>query len=70
MSLDGDEFTWRQSAANLPWITVYDPASLQSQNVMKYNVTQIPLTYVISNGEIVERVAEPAQLEHVVANYM
>lgn len=70
VSLDGDEFTWRQSAANLPWITVYDPASLQSQNVMKYNVTQIPLTYVISNGEIVERVAEPAQLEHVVANYM
>lgn len=71
LSFDGDEFQWRQSAVNLPWITVYDPAGVQSANLAKYNVTQLPLTYVIDrNGEIVERVSDPSQLAGIVARYM
>lgn len=71
LSFDGDEFQWRQSAVNLPWITVYDPAGVQSANMAKYNVTQLPLTYVIDrNGEIVERVSDPSQLAGIVAQYM
>ena len=71
LSFDGDEFQWRQSAVNLPWITVYDPAGVQSANLAKYNVTQLPLTYVIDrNGEIVERVSDPSQLAGIVARYL
>lgn len=71
LSYDADEFQWRQSAVNLPWITVYDPAGVQSQNLSKYNVTQMPLTYVIDrNGEIVERVSDPTQLQAAVAKYL
>lgn len=71
LSFDGDEFQWRQSAVNLPWITVYDPAGVQSANLAKYNVTQLPLTYVIDrNGEIVERVSDPSQLAGIVAQYL
>lgn len=71
LSFDGDEFQWRQSAVNLPWITVYDPAGVQSANMAKYNVTQLPLTYVIDrNGEIVERVSDPSQLAGIVAQYL
>ena len=71
LSFDGDEFQWRQSAVNLPWITVYDPAGVQSANLSRYNVTQLPLTYVIDrNGDIVERVSDPTQLANVVRRYL
>lgn len=71
VGIDTDEFQWRQAAANLPWITVYDPAGLNSQNLASYNVTQVPLTYIINrSGELVERVSDFTQLESAVAKYM
>lgn len=71
VGIDPDEFQWRQAAANLPWITVYDPSGLNSQNLVSYNVTQVPLTYIINrSGDIVERVADFTQLESAVAKYM
>lgn len=71
LGYDSDEFQWRQSAVNLPWITVYDPAGAQSRNISKYNVTQLPLTYIIDrNGEIVERVSDPTQLSAAVNRYL
>lgn len=71
LSFDADEFQWRQSAVNLPWITVYDPAGTRSGNLSKYNVTQMPLTYIIDrNGEIVERVSDPTQLSKAIARYL
>lgn len=71
VGIDTDEFQWRQAAANLPWITVYDPSGLNSQNLASYNVTQVPLTYIINrSGELVERVADFTQLESAVAKYM
>ena len=71
LSFDADEFQWRQSAVNLPWIAVYDPAGTRSGNLSKYNVTQMPLTYIIDrNGEIVERVSDPTQLSKAIARYL
>ena len=71
VGIDTDEFQWRQSANNLPWITVYDPSGLDSKNLVSYNVTQVPLTYIINrNGDIVERVSDFTQLESAVAKYM
>ena len=70
ISLDQDNVAWRQSAQNLPWITVFDPRSVNSQNVGNYNVTGIPTTFIIKGGEIVERVEDPTRLKAVVAKYM
>ena len=70
VSLDEDNVAWRQAAQNLPWITVYDPMSIESANVGNYNVNGIPTTFIIKNGEIVERVEDATRLKSAVARYM
>lgn len=70
VSLDQDNVAWRQAAQNLPWITVFDPHSVNSQYVGSYNVTGMPTTFIIRNGEIVERVEDVTRLKAAVAKYM
>lgn len=70
VSLDEDNVAWRQAAKNLPWITVLDPLSINSQNVGYYNVTGIPTTFIIRNSEIVERVEDITRLKAAVARYL
>ncbi|MBR5726651.1 MAG: AhpC/TSA family protein [Muribaculaceae bacterium] len=70
VSLDQDNVAWRQSAQNLPWITVFDPMSINSKNVGNYNVVGIPTTFIIRGGEIVQRVEDVTKLKAAVAKYM
>ena len=70
VSLDGDNVAWRQAAENLPWICVYDPMGVESQNVGNYNLSGIPTTFIIRNGEIVERVEDANRLKAAVAKYL
>ena len=70
VSIDPDNVTWRESAKNLPWITVFDPMGINSQTVGAYNVNGIPTTFIIRNSEIVERVEDANQLKAAVAKYM
>ena len=44
--------------------------SVNSQTVGAYNVTGIPTTFIIKNGEIVERVEDASRLKAAVAKYM
>lgn len=66
VSVDPDEFQWRQSAKNLPWITVFNP-STDSRPLIDYNVGAVPATFIISNGEIVDRITDPSAIESAVA---
>lgn len=50
VSLDPDQYSWREAAKNLPWITVYSPGQGQSVDAVRYNVFQIP-SYFIYNGQ-------------------
>lgn len=71
VSLDDNEAQWMQAVANLPWITVRDPNGEYSVNAGAYNVTTIPLAFIIGrNGEIVERVSKIEQLDAIVAKYL
>ena len=70
VSLDQDNVAWRQAAQNLPWITVFDPMSINSKNVGAYNGNGIPTTFIIKGGEIVERVEDASRLKAAVAKYM
>lgn len=70
ISVDQDNVAWRQAAQNLPWITVFDPRSINSQIVGAYNVTGIPTTFIIRGGEIVERIEDATMLKSAVAKYM
>lgn len=70
ISLDDDAVAWRQAAQNLPWITVYDHRGASSPYVGAYQVNGVPSTFIIKNGEIVERVDDATRLETVVARHM
>ncbi len=71
VSIDEDEYLWRQSAKNIPWITVYNSPADGAKNLMQYNVTGVPTTYIFNRqGEIAERVEDVTRLSDAVARYM
>lgn len=68
VAFDADEYAWKQSARNLPWITVYNSAHDGTEALMKYNVGSLPATFVIgADGEIKSRVDNLAELNAAVA---
>lgn len=70
VSVDPDEYAWKQSAKNLPWITVYNNVS-DNKVLRQYNVSEVPTTFVFNrDGELVERVLDIADLEPAVAKVM
>lgn len=71
VSVDDDEFAWKQSAKNLPWITVYNSPADGSVNLMRYNVQTLPTTFIINRkGELVERVEDVTKLPSKLVSYM
>ena len=70
VSLDDNEYAWKEAAKNLPWITVLNDISKGSQPVRDYNVTALPTAFIIDrDGELVSRINSPEQLEASVARY-
>lgn len=68
LAFDKDEVSWKQTAVNLPWITVWNAITDGSQVILEYNVGILPLTYIIDRtGSITERISDPAALEAAVA---
>ena len=68
---DANEFNWKSAAQNLPWITVYDPAGAQSENLLRYNVGALPAIFIINrNGELSERVINIDDIDAAVARYI
>ncbi|MCQ2220432.1 MAG: DUF4369 domain-containing protein [Prevotella sp.] len=47
VGLDGDEHFWKTKTAALPWISVYDPKSIESEYISRYNVQSIPTFFLI-----------------------
>jgi len=71
ISLDPDEHFWKNVAVNLPWICVRDPESVYSSASQKYNVTEIPATFILDkDGEIVLRVKDYNTIERELAKYL
>lgn len=71
VSVDPDEFQWKQSAKNLPWTTVYNSPKDGAQVLVDYNVDAIPALYIINrNGDLVERVDDINRLNTAVAKYL
>ncbi|MDE5941626.1 MAG: AhpC/TSA family protein [Muribaculaceae bacterium] len=71
VSVDDDEFFWKQAAVNLPWITVYNSPKDGAENLLRYNVSILPATFIISRqGELAERVDDVTRLGAAVKRYM
>lgn len=68
VSLDSDEFAWKQAAKNLPWIAVYNSSTDGTKYLSLYNVTSLPVSFVIgADGELKERVESIDRLDTAVA---
>lgn len=69
VSVDDDEYFWRNAASPLPWITVYNSPAEGVRNLANYNVSVLPATFVINRrGEIVSRVDNIQDLDRAVAS--
>lgn len=67
---DPEEYLWRMAAENIPWTAVYC-SSNDAEQLMRYNVTALPTTFVIdASGEKIERVDDITKLDAIVAKYL
>lgn len=56
VSLDPDQYSWREAARNLPWVNVYDVKKDESEAAALYNVSALPTFFIInSKGELIDR---------------
>lgn len=71
VGIDDDEFQWKQSAKNLPWITVYNTPKDGAQSLLSYNVSALPAVFILNrHGDLVERVEDLSRLKSVVNRYL
>ena len=55
VSLDSNEHFWKTQTQHLPWISVYDPDGINSENVTKYNVQDIPTFFLIDKNNMLQK---------------
>lgn len=56
VGLDADQYAWRDATANLPWITVNDPAGTASTSLVDYNVGALPAVFIYNAaGDLTDR---------------
>ena len=56
VSLDPDQYAWRDAARNLPWVTVSDPDGRNSNIITKYNIGAMPAFFIFDgNGDLIDR---------------
>ena len=64
VSLDTDEHFWKQQTAALPWISVRDPQSMESQTLILYNIQGLPDYFLISrDNSLYKRGTEVKDIE-------
>lgn len=71
VSMDTNDYAWKQAARNLPWVTVLNNLATGSETLRNYNVSVVPTTFVINrDGEIVERVLSVDDLDRAVSAHL
>lgn len=58
VAFDPDLHVWQNAGSNLPWICVRDASLSSSELVGRFNLQQLPTSYLLNaNGEIVKRLS-------------
>lgn len=65
-----NQHQWAAASAELPWVNVFQSESALRAHLGQYAVTAIPAFFLIKNGEIVERIADPSKIKETVAKHM
>lgn len=70
VSIDADEYAWREAARNLPWTTVLKSPRDGDRVLRDYNISSIPQSFIIDgNGQLRERVDNISDLSSLVKKY-
>lgn len=71
IAFDADETLWRQTAAKLPWITVWNSTTDDFQPITSYNVDALPTTFIIDRqGTLRQRITDPTELAKEIKKYL
>ncbi len=74
IAYDPDENSWKRSAANMPWIAVWNAPTDNIEALIGYNVDPVngdPVSFIFNRaGEVVERVSNPSDLEAALAKVL
>nr|MBP7471530.1 redoxin domain-containing protein [Prevotella sp.] len=55
VSIDPDEHFWKTQVSALPWISVRDPDGAQSENLIRYNIQNIPTFFLIDRNNVLQK---------------
>lgn len=62
VGFDRNQQLWANRSASLPWVNVYQSEVSYKPAVTQYVVSELPTLFVIRDGVITERVADPTKL--------
>lgn len=70
VSIDSDEYLWREAARNLPWVAVFNSPRDGDRVLVNYNVGAVPMSFIIDgNGMLQERIDDISKLQELVKKY-
>ncbi len=70
VSVDKNEYLWREAAKNIPWTAVHNSPRDGDQVLTNYNVSVIPTTFIIGrDGKLKERIADITKLHEQIKKY-
>ena len=71
ISFDSDAHFWKNAAMELPWNTVRDSQSVNSNLLRYYNVSELPTAYILNKeGELIKRIDNFDLLEKEIAQIL
>lgn len=70
VSIDADEYLWREAAKNLPWVAVFKSPRDGDRVLRDYNVGVVPTSFIIDKeGMLKERVDDITKLPELIRKY-
>lgn len=71
ISFDSDVHFWKNVAADLPWISVYEPQSIYSSLLKSYNIHELPTAYIVDKeGDLIQRIEDFDKFEQYIGELL
>ncbi|MDE6535742.1 MAG: hypothetical protein K2K82_07020 [Muribaculaceae bacterium] len=65
-----NQHLWANSTEQLPWVNVFQSESATQTHLGQYQVNRIPTFFLIKDGEIVERIENPADIKDTINKHI
>lgn len=65
-----NQHLWANTTEQLPWVNVYQSESASQTHLGQYQLTQIPTFFLIKDGEIIERIASPLDIQSTINKHI